>query len=56
VELQDKVAVIIGGNCGIGLVTATASKATGAKVVIFRPSRPTLDQAAARASGLLVPG
>lgn len=46
-KLRDKVAVITGGNSGIGLATARASKANGAKVVIFGRSRQTLVQAAA---------
>jgi NAD(P)-dependent dehydrogenase (short-subunit alcohol dehydrogenase family) len=45
-KLQDKVAVITGGNSGIGLATARAFKANGARVVIFGRSRQTLDQAA----------
>jgi len=45
-KLQDKVAVITGGNSGIGLATACEFKANGAKVVIFGRSRQTLDQAA----------
>jgi NAD(P)-dependent dehydrogenase (short-subunit alcohol dehydrogenase family) len=47
-KLQNKVAVITGGNSGIGLATALEFKANGAKVVIFGRSRQTLDQAAAR--------
>src|SRR2546426_1378738 len=46
-KLQDKVAVITGGNSGIGLATAREFKANGAKVVIFGRSRQTLDQAEA---------
>src|SRR2546428_13437638 len=45
--LTDKVAVITGGNSGIGLATAREFKANGAKVVIFGRSQKTLDQAAA---------
>jgi NAD(P)-dependent dehydrogenase (short-subunit alcohol dehydrogenase family) len=45
-KLQDKVAVITGGNSGIGLATARAFKANGARVVIFGRNRQTLDQAA----------
>jgi NAD(P)-dependent dehydrogenase (short-subunit alcohol dehydrogenase family) len=45
-RLQNKVAVITGGNSGIGLATAREFKANGAKVVIFGRSRQTLDGAA----------
>jgi NAD(P)-dependent dehydrogenase (short-subunit alcohol dehydrogenase family) len=45
-KLKDKVAVITGGNSGIGLATAGEFKANGAKVIIFGRSRRTLDQAA----------
>ncbi len=45
-KLQDKVAVITGGNSGIGLATARVSKDNGARVVIFGRSRQTFDQAA----------
>jgi NAD(P)-dependent dehydrogenase (short-subunit alcohol dehydrogenase family) len=47
VKLKDRVAVITGGNSGIGLATAREFKAKGAKVVIFGRSRQTLEQAAA---------
>jgi NAD(P)-dependent dehydrogenase (short-subunit alcohol dehydrogenase family) len=47
VKLENKVAVITGGNSGIGLATAREFKANGAKVAIFGRSRQTLDQAAA---------
>jgi NAD(P)-dependent dehydrogenase (short-subunit alcohol dehydrogenase family) len=46
-KLSDKVAVITGGNSGIGLATAREFKANGAKVVIFGRSQKTLDQTAA---------
>jgi len=46
-KLPDKVAVITGGNSGIGLATAREFKANGAKVVLSGGSRQTLDQAAA---------
>jgi NAD(P)-dependent dehydrogenase (short-subunit alcohol dehydrogenase family) len=46
-KLQDRVAVITGGNSGIGLATAREFKANGAKVAIFGRSHETLDQAAA---------
>jgi NAD(P)-dependent dehydrogenase (short-subunit alcohol dehydrogenase family) len=46
-KLQDKVAVITGGNSGIGFATAREFRANGAKVVIFGRSRQTLDQTAA---------
>jgi NAD(P)-dependent dehydrogenase (short-subunit alcohol dehydrogenase family) len=46
-KLANKVAVITGGNSGIGLATAREFRANGAKIVIFGRSRSTLDQAAA---------
>jgi NAD(P)-dependent dehydrogenase (short-subunit alcohol dehydrogenase family) len=46
-KLQDKVAVITGGNSGIGLATAHEFKANGAKVAIFGRSQQTLDMAVA---------
>jgi len=46
-KLQNKVAVITGGNSGIGLAAAKEFKTAGAKVVIFGRSRKTLDGAAA---------
>jgi NAD(P)-dependent dehydrogenase (short-subunit alcohol dehydrogenase family) len=46
-KLQGRVAVITGGNSGIGLATAHVFKANGAKVAIFGRSRQTLDHAAA---------
>jgi NAD(P)-dependent dehydrogenase (short-subunit alcohol dehydrogenase family) len=46
-KLAGKVAVITGGNSGIGLAMAREFRANGAKVVIFGRSRQTLDQAAA---------
>ncbi len=46
-KLRDKVAVITGGNSGIGLATAREFMANGAKIVIFGRNRQTLDQAAA---------
>jgi NAD(P)-dependent dehydrogenase (short-subunit alcohol dehydrogenase family) len=46
-RLTGKVAVITGGNSGIGLATAREFKANGAKVAIFGRNQQTLDQAAA---------
>jgi len=46
-KLANKVAIITGGNSGIGLATAREFKANGAKVVIFGRSQKTLEQAAA---------
>jgi len=45
-RLQNKVAVITGGNSGIGLATAKAFIDEGAKVVIFGRNQKTLDAAA----------
>lgn len=50
-SLSGKVAVITGGNSGIGLATAKEFKANGARVAIFGRSRQTLDQAAASVGG-----
>src|ERR1700737_1078978 len=46
-KLRDKVAVITGGNSGIGLATAREFVANGARVAIFGRDRQTLDEAAA---------
>jgi len=50
-KLQNKVAVITGGNSGIGFATARAFKANGARVVIFGRSHQTLGQAAESLGG-----
>jgi NAD(P)-dependent dehydrogenase (short-subunit alcohol dehydrogenase family) len=57
-KLQDKVAVITGGNSGIGLATAREFVANGAQVAIFGRDRRTLDEAAASlgAGALVVQG
>ena len=44
-RLQDKVAVITGGNSGIGLAAARAFIEEGARVVIFGRDQKTLDEA-----------
>ena len=44
-KLHNKVAVITGGNSGIGLAIAREFKSNGAKVAIFGRSVPTLKQA-----------
>jgi NAD(P)-dependent dehydrogenase (short-subunit alcohol dehydrogenase family) len=46
-RLAGKVAVITGGNSGIGLATAREFKLNGAALVIFGRDRQTLDRAAA---------
>jgi NAD(P)-dependent dehydrogenase (short-subunit alcohol dehydrogenase family) len=46
-RLQGKIAVITGGNGGIGLATAERFIAEGAQVVLFGRSAPTLDSAVA---------
>jgi len=46
-RLNGKVAVITGGNSGIGLATAREFKANGANVAIFGRNQKTLDQAVA---------
>lgn len=44
-KLQNKVAVITGGNSGIGLATAQAFIQEGAKVIIVGRNQPSLDEA-----------
>ncbi len=44
-KLKGKVAVITGGNSGIGLATAQEFKAQGAEVVIFGRTQKTLEDA-----------
>ncbi len=46
-RMQDKVAVITGGNSGIGLETAKRFVAEGARVAIFGRNKEALDAAAA---------
>lgn len=45
-KLRDKVAVITGGNSGIGLATALEFQAQGAHVVVFGRNRESLDETA----------
>lgn len=47
-RLTDKIAVITGGNSGIGLATASEFQSQGAKVVIFGRNRATLDETASK--------
>jgi NAD(P)-dependent dehydrogenase (short-subunit alcohol dehydrogenase family) len=47
-RLNDKVVVILGGSSGIGLATAQAALAEGARVVITGRSRERLDAARAK--------
>ncbi len=44
-QLKDKVAVVTGGNSGIGLASAKRLRQQGAKVTIFGRSQQTLDTA-----------
>jgi NAD(P)-dependent dehydrogenase (short-subunit alcohol dehydrogenase family) len=57
-KLLDRVAVITGGNSGIGLATAREFKTNGAKVVVFGRSRETMPHAASSlgTSGLAIQG
>ncbi len=50
-KLQGKVAVITGGNSGIGLATAQEFKREGARVAIFGRDRASLDRAAGEIGG-----
>ena len=45
-SLEGKVAVVTGGNSGIGLATARAFHANGAKVVISGRDQETLEEVA----------
>src|SRR5436309_10325387 len=45
-SLEGKVALVTGGNSGIGLATARAFHANGAKVVITGRNRGTLEEVA----------
>jgi NAD(P)-dependent dehydrogenase (short-subunit alcohol dehydrogenase family) len=50
-RLEGKIAVITGGNSGIGLASAKAFVSEGAQVVIAGRDKKTLDQAAAELGG-----
>ena len=50
-KLHDKVAVITGGNSGIGLAIAREFKENGAKIAIFGRRRETLEQVARSFAG-----
>jgi NAD(P)-dependent dehydrogenase (short-subunit alcohol dehydrogenase family) len=50
-KLNGKVAVVTGGNSGIGLATATLFRAEGAKVAIAGRDQKTLDSAAKEIGG-----
>jgi len=50
-KLADKVAVITGGNSGIGLATAREFGKNGAKLAIFGRSQKSLDQAIGNLGG-----
>jgi NAD(P)-dependent dehydrogenase (short-subunit alcohol dehydrogenase family) len=50
-RLTGKVAVVTGGNSGIGLATAKLFRAEGAKVVISGRNQKTLDEAAKSIGG-----
>jgi len=53
-KMQDKVAVITGGNSGIGLATAKVFVRDGAKVALFGRDADTLDAAIAELGHELV--
>jgi NAD(P)-dependent dehydrogenase (short-subunit alcohol dehydrogenase family) len=50
-KLKNKVAVVTGGNSGIGLAIAQEFKANGARVAIFGRDKATLDAAGAALGG-----
>ncbi|MEM8532829.1 MAG: SDR family oxidoreductase [Chloroflexota bacterium] len=52
-KLDGKVAVITGGNSGIGLASAKALQAEGAKIVLFGRNQETLNAAAQELGGVL---
>ena len=49
-RLDDKVAVVTGGNSGIGAAVAQELSNLGAKVVIFGRNKETLDKSWARSA------
>src|ERR1700687_6173381 len=55
-KLEGKVAVITGGNSGIGLATAKEFKEQGARVVITGRDQQTLDAAKREIGGAVLAG
>ena len=55
-ELDGKVAIVTGGATGIGLGSARALAAEGAKIVHFGIERAPLESAAAETGGIAIEG